>query len=53
VLEKQGGRHSGIAGVYVNSCPVLGRVQKDFSKPAILEPASAGRISDAAVLKIE
>jgi hypothetical protein len=53
VLEKQGSGHSGIAGVHINGSAVLCGAKEDFSEPAIHEPASAGRVPDAAVLKVD
>jgi hypothetical protein len=53
VLKEQGSSHSGIAGVHVNGRPVLCGAKKDFSEPAILEAAGAGRIPDATVFEIE
>jgi hypothetical protein len=52
VLEKQGSGHSGITGVHVHGRPVLCGRQEDFSEAAILKAAGAGRVPDAAVLKV-
>jgi hypothetical protein len=52
-LEKQGSGHSGIAGVHINGSAVLCGAKEDFSEPTVLEPASAGRVPDAAMLEIE
>jgi hypothetical protein len=53
VLEQQGSRDRRIAGVGINGRPVLRGVQEDFGELAILEPANASGVPNAAMLEVD
>jgi hypothetical protein len=53
VLQKQGSGHGRVTRVGVNGGPMLRGVQENFSERAILEPANAGGVPNAAMLEVE
>jgi hypothetical protein len=53
MLEQERGGDCSIPRAYVDGSPVLVGIQEDFCQLAVLEPANASDVVDAAMLEAE